>query len=56
MSNTPAIRLRITEEARTTLPLPHERSLDVDDLFAALEFRRLRLLQDTQLSEWSGPR
>jgi len=56
MSNTPAIRLRFTEEARTTLPLPHERSLDVDDLFAALEFRRLRLLQDTQLSEWSGPR
>ncbi len=54
LSATPAVRRRFAEEARTTLPLPHDRTPDVDDLFAALDFRRLRLLQDTQLAEWSG--
>lgn len=49
-----SVRRRFTEEARTTLPLPHNRPPDLDDLFAALDFRRLRLLQDTQLSEWPG--
>ena len=52
----PAIRLRFAEEARTTLPLRHTGTPDVDELFAALDFRRLRLLQETQLAEWSGPR
>ncbi len=54
LSATPAIRLRFAEEARTTLPLALDRPHDVDDLFAALDFRRLRLLQDTQAPEWPG--
>jgi SAM-dependent methyltransferase len=47
-----ATRARFAEEARTTLPLAQDRAPDLDDLFAALEFRRLRLRQDTQLPEW----
>lgn len=48
------IRARFAEEARSTLPLPQDRAPDLDDLFAALDFRRLRLLQETQLPEWRG--
>ena len=54
LSSTPAIRQRFAEEARTTLPLALDRPPGVDDLFAALDFRRLRLLQDTQVAEWPG--
>ncbi|TCZ63994.1 methyltransferase [Roseicella aquatilis] len=50
----PGIRARFAEEARTTLPLPQDREPALDDLFAALDFRRLRLRQETQLPEWAG--
>ncbi|PWS34807.1 methyltransferase type 11 [Falsiroseomonas bella] len=46
------IRARFAEEARSTLPLPPDRAPDLEDLFAALDFRRLRLRQETQLPEW----
>jgi hypothetical protein len=48
------VRHRFAEEARTTLPLALDREPDLDELFTALDFRRLRLRQDTQLPEWSG--
>jgi len=49
------LRARFIEEARTTLPLRQDAvGLDPDELFAALDFRRLRLRQETQLPEWSG--
>ncbi len=51
----PAIRLRFVEEARTSLPIAKERDPDLDEVFAALEFRRLRLRQETQVAEWAGP-
>ena len=50
----PALALRFTEEARSSLPLPHERTPEPDEVFAALDFRRLRLRQDTQAPEWAG--
>ncbi len=50
----PPIRRRFAEEARTTLPLPLDRAPDLDEMFAALDFRRLRLLQETQLPQWQG--
>jgi hypothetical protein len=50
-----ALTLRFTEEARSSLPLPHDRTPDPDEVFAALDFRRLRLRQDTQAPEWAGP-
>jgi SAM-dependent methyltransferase len=46
------IRARFAEEARSTLPLAPDRAPDLEDLFAALDFRRLRLLQETHLPEW----
>ena len=49
-----ATRLRFAEEARSTLPLPPDRALDLEALFGALDFRRLRLRQETQMPEWSG--
>jgi SAM-dependent methyltransferase len=52
---TPALRRRFAEEARTTLPVAPDREVAADDLFAALDFRRLRLRQETQLPEWRGP-
>lgn len=48
------VRRRFAEEARTTLPLPLDRTPDLDEMFAALDFRRLRLLQETQLPQWPG--
>jgi hypothetical protein len=48
------IRARFAEEARSTLPLPPDRAPDLEDLFAALDFRRLRLRQETRLPEWLG--
>jgi hypothetical protein len=35
-------------------PLAPDRDTDLDDLFSALDFRRLRLRQDTQVAEWAG--
>lgn len=51
----PALRRRFAEEARTTLPIAQDRDPAPDELFAALDFRRLRLRQETQLPEWRGP-
>jgi SAM-dependent methyltransferase len=48
------IRLRFTEEARTTLPIRADGAPDLDELFQALDFRRLRLRQETQVREWGG--
>ena len=51
----PAIRARFAEEARSTLPIAPDRDLpDLEEVFAALDFRRLRLRQETQLPEWGG--
>ena len=61
----PALRTRFAEEARTTLPLAQglgkpqrpgrtTASRRSTSIFAALEFRRLRLRQETQLPEWAG--
>jgi len=50
----PPVQRRFAEEARTTLPLPLDRHADLEDLFSALDFRRLRLLQETQLPQWPG--
>ncbi len=49
-----ALRRRFTEEARSSLPLPHDRTPDAGEVFAALDFRRLRLRQETQAPEWAG--
>lgn len=51
----PAIRLRFAEEARTSLPIAKASAPDLEDVFAALDFRRLRLRQETQVAEWAGP-
>jgi hypothetical protein len=50
-----ALRHRFMEEARSTLPVPaRSDALDLEDLFAALDFRRIRLRQETQIAEWHG--
>lgn len=52
----PAVRARFAEEARSSLPLRQgDGDPDLDELFSALDFRRLRLLQETQAPEWAGP-
>ncbi|WP_270937874.1 methyltransferase domain-containing protein [Falsiroseomonas oryzae] len=48
------LRARFAEEARSTLPLPTDREPELEEMFAALDFRRLRLRQETQLPEWAG--
>jgi hypothetical protein len=50
-----ALRLRFAEETRTSLPVAKDREPGLDDVFAAVEFRRLRLHQDIRLTEWMGP-
>lgn len=47
-----AVGLRFEREAMAALPIGTERS--PDDIFAALEWRRLRLRQDQQVQEWEG--
>ncbi len=48
-----AVRSRFTEEAMLSLPLQVQGDrFDLDDLFMALDFRRLRLKQDTEAPEW----
>jgi hypothetical protein len=49
-----ATRARFAEEARSTLPVTQDRAPDLDELFSALDFRRLRLRQETGLPEWKG--
>ncbi len=51
-----AMRLRFAEEARTSLPIAKDRAPDLEEVFAGVEFRRLRLRQDAELREWVGPR
>jgi hypothetical protein len=53
----PGIRLRFAEEARSSLPVTRQAGgLDLDDVFDALDFRRLRLRQEVDLKEWPGLR
>jgi len=54
LAASPVLRARFTEEARTTLPIGRDGGLDLEDLFQALDFRRLRLRQETQMAEWAG--
>jgi SAM-dependent methyltransferase len=47
------VQARFTEEAMLSLPMQASGDrLDLDDLFMALDFRRLRLKQDTEAPEW----
>ncbi|MNS01486.1 bifunctional 3-demethylubiquinone-9 3-methyltransferase/ 2-octaprenyl-6-hydroxy phenol methylase [compost metagenome] len=48
-----ALAKRFWLEAEAALPLSSPRNLD--DVFTGLEWRRLRLRQDQQVQEWSGP-
>ena len=54
LDSSEAVRCRFSEEAATSLPVLAGTSLDLDDLFAALDFKRMQLRQDTQSSEWFG--
>ncbi len=47
-----ALSARFWREADAAFPLQGER--DLDDVFAGLEWRRLRLRQDQQVQEWAG--
>ncbi|WP_051212233.1 class I SAM-dependent methyltransferase [Rubritepida flocculans] len=50
------VRARFIEEARSSLPLrPGAGAPDLEELFAALDFRRLRLRQEALAPEWAGP-
>jgi len=51
----PRLAVRFAEEARASLPLAGPDPPSPDNVFAALEFRRLRLAQQTHLPEWQGP-
>ena len=51
---TPALQERFAEEAQASLPILKQGKPDLDEIFLALDFRRLRLRQDTQVAEWSG--
>jgi hypothetical protein len=48
----PGLAVRFEREAGATLPVAVGASLD--DIFAALEWRRMRLRQDQQIQEWYG--
>ena len=50
----PPVRLRFSAEAQTTLPIRKSTAPDLEELFQALDFRRLRLRQETQVPEWTG--
>jgi SAM-dependent methyltransferase len=49
-----SLRERFAEEARASLPILKPGAFDLDEMFLALDFRRLRLRQDTQVAEWFG--
>ncbi len=53
-NESPALRARFVEEARATLPIEQVAEPSLEDLFLALDFRRLRLRQDTLAAEWAG--
>jgi SAM-dependent methyltransferase len=48
------LRTRFAAEAQTTLPIEQSGFPDLDEMFLALDFRRLRLSQETQMPEWLG--
>lgn len=48
-----ALAERFWREVDAALPIQGAR--DLDDVFAGLEWRRLRLRQDQQVQEWAGP-
>jgi hypothetical protein len=48
----PALRTRFERE--TVAALPVGTGASAEDVFAALEWRRLRLRQDQQVQEWPG--
>ena len=50
----PDLARRFQCEASAALPVPHGATLD--EVFAGLEWRRLRLRQDQQIDEWAGVR
>jgi SAM-dependent methyltransferase len=52
MSSGEGIKARFAEEAAMSLPLQAGGTLELEDVFAALDFRRLRLKQDSQAPEW----
>jgi SAM-dependent methyltransferase len=49
-----ALQIRFQRETAAALPISQGAS--IEDVFAALEWRRLRLRQDQQVPEWSGAR
>ena len=49
-----ALSHKFRREAAAALPL--HGGGDIDDIFAGLEWRRMRLRQDQQVQEWAGPR
>jgi hypothetical protein len=49
-----ALSQQFRREAAAALPL--HGGGDLDDIFAGLEWRRLRLRQDQQVQEWAGPK
>ncbi len=48
----PAVRVRFNEEATTSLPVFAGGSVDLDDVFLALDFKRMQVRQETQAVEW----
>jgi hypothetical protein len=44
--------VRFHEEATTSLPVQSGKAPDLDDLFMALDFKRMQLHQETQATEW----
>jgi hypothetical protein len=55
----PALRVRFMREVLAALPLTAAQGaaaqeVSPDEAFAALEWRRLRLQQDSQVEEWAG--
>lgn len=47
-----ALSVRFEREVAAALPV--ERDADLDDVYSALDWRRLRLLQDQQVPQWFG--
>lgn len=52
LDNGDAIRLRFNEEAATSLPVLQGAVPGFDELFLALDFKRLQIWQETQAAEW----
>ncbi len=52
MEGATAVRARFAEEATFSLPVRQGGELDLEEIFSAVDFRRLRLRQETQAPEW----